>query len=323
VRNLFSRLRGREKTEEQQQIEQAVQKTREGSFRRISSLFQQQVITEETWDQLDELLIQADVGPVTATTLVDLARKDVEREEMRTAVEAETAVRRQMVNILGAEDHPALEQMPDGTIVLMVGVNGSGKTTSIAKLAGHLQRHDRSILLAAADTFRAAAIDQLKVWAGRLDIPVIASDQGADPGAVVFDAIKAGVARGTDLILVDTAGRLHTKFNLMEELQKIKRVAQKANPEAPIVSLLVLDATTGQNAILQARSFLDAVQVDGIILAKLDGTAKGGVAFSVNNELHVPIWYVGTGEKVGDFAPFDHLEFVNALFEEPEPLEDE
>jgi fused signal recognition particle receptor len=234
---------------------------------------------------------------------------------MRTPVEAETAIRRQMVEILGEDTHQPLETMPAGTIVLIVGVNGSGKTTSIAKLTHDLQRQGRSVLLAAADTFRAAAIDQLRVWGERTRTAVIAHQQGADPGAVVFDAVKAAQARGTDLLLVDTAGRLHTKFNLMEELQKIKRVAQKANADAPIVSLLVLDATTGQNAILQAKSFLQSVNVDGIILAKLDGTAKGGVAFSVYNELKVPIWYVGTGEKIGDFAPFDHLDFVNALFE--------
>jgi fused signal recognition particle receptor len=221
-----------------------------------------------------------------------------------------------MVEALGADEHTPLESMPSGTIILIVGVNGSGKTTSIAKLGSFLERRGRSVLLSAADTFRAAAIDQLKIWAERIHAPVVAHQPGADPGAVVFDSIQAARSRQVDFVLVDTAGRLHTKFNLMEELQKIKRVAGKASPDAAIVSLLVLDATTGQNAILQAKSFLQTVQVDGIILAKLDGTAKGGVAFSVYNELSVPIWYVGTGEKASDLAPFDHLEFVNALFEE-------
>lgn len=313
MRNLFRR--GGPTTAEQEQLDQAVQKTREGSFGRISSLFRQEIITDETWEELEELLIRADVGPVTAMSLVQGARERVEREERRTPVEAETAVRLQMVETLGADEHTPLEQMPAGTIVLIVGVNGSGKTTSIAKLATYLQQRGRKVLLAAADTFRAAAIDQLRVWAERVHTPVIAHQPDADPGAVVFDAVKAGQARGADIVLVDTAGRLHTKFNLMEELQKIKRVAAKASPDAPIVSLLVLDATTGQNAILQAKSFLQTVQVDGIVLAKLDGTAKGGVAFSVYNELKVPIWYVGTGEKAQDLAPFDHLAFVNALFE--------
>lgn len=317
MRNLFARRAQRQepRTEEQEQIDQAVRKTREGAFGRITNLFRQPVITDETWEELEDLLIQADVGPTTALTLVEGARKEVEREDLKTPVEAETAVRRQMVEILGNDEHQPLETMPQGTIVLIVGVNGSGKTTSIAKLSTFLQRRNRTVLLAAGDTFRAAAIDQLRVWGERVKAPVIAHQQDADPGAVVFDAVKSAQSRHSDLVLVDTAGRLHTKFNLMEELQKIKRVAHKASPDSPIVSLLVLDATTGQNAILQAKSFLQTVNVDGIILAKLDGTAKGGVAFSVYNELKVPIWYVGTGEKATDFAPFDHLEFVNALFE--------
>lgn len=312
MRNFFRRER---KTEEQEQIEQAVARTREGVFGRISNLFREAIITDETWEELEDLLIQADVGPTTALQLVEGARKEVEREELKTAVEAETAVRRQMVAILGDENLQPIEELPSGSIVLMVGVNGSGKTTSTAKLARYLERRDRSVLLAAADTFRAAAIDQLRIWSERVHVPVIAHQPDADPGAVVFDAIKAAQARHSDIVIVDTAGRLHTKFNLMEELQKIRRVAQKASPEATIVCLLVLDATTGQNAILQAKSFLQTVAVDGIILAKLDGTAKGGVAFSVRSELKVPIWYIGTGEKADDFAPFDHLEFVNALFE--------
>jgi fused signal recognition particle receptor len=317
IRNLFSRNAARpEITEEDKQhLEDAVKKTKEGALGRISQLFRQPIITEDTWDQLEELLIQADVGPVTAMTLVSEARKRVAREELKTPVEAETAVRLQMVELLGEDDHIPLEAMSAGTIVLIVGVNGSGKTTSVAKLGALLQRKNKTILLAAGDTFRAAAIDQLRVWGERIKAPVIAHQQDADPGAVIFDAIKASQSRQVDFVLADTAGRLHTKFNLMEELQKIKRVATKASPDAPILSLLVLDATTGQNALLQAQHFLQAVDVDGIILAKLDGTAKGGVAFSVYNELKVPIWYVGTGEKINDFAPFDHLEFVNALFE--------
>jgi len=307
LRNIFARKQNKK-------IDEAVERTREGAFGRISGLFKQQIITDETWEELEELLIQADVGPATALTLVEGARSEVEREEMRTPVEAETSVRRQMVAILGHE-HEDLASMPPGTVLLLVGVNGSGKTTTTAKLATYLEENGRSVLLAAADTFRAAAIDQLKTWGERVHAPVVAHQPEADPGAVVFDAVKAGQARGVDFVLVDTAGRLHTKFNLMEELQKIKRVVRKANSDANVVSLLVLDATTGQNAILQAKSFLESVQVDGIILAKLDGTAKGGVAFAVLKELGVPIWYVGTGEKAGDFAPFNHLEFVNALFD--------
>ena len=315
VRSIFRRSDRADAGEEAKQLEEAVRRTREGAFGRISGLFRQQIITDDTWEELEDLLIQADVGPTTASALVEGARTDVERAEMKTAVEAETAVRRRMVEVLGQDPGTRIEQMPAGSIVLIVGVNGSGKTTSIAKLARLLQRRGRTVLLAAADTFRAAAIDQLRVWSERLGTPMVAHQPDADPGAVVFDAVKAAQARGAEFVLVDTAGRLHTKFNLMEELQKIKRVAQKAALDAPLVSLLVLDATSGQNAILQAKHFLQSVQVDGIILAKLAGTAKGGVAFSVYNELKVPIWYAGTGETADDFAPFDHLQFVNALFE--------
>ncbi len=316
MRNLFRRRSTPQVTEqEREQIEGAVQKTKDGVFNRISDLFRESVITEDTWDELEELLIQADVGPVTAAALVASARKDVEREELKTSVEAETALRRHMVEVLGNDDREPLEDMPPGTVVLMVGVNGSGKTTSTAKLTHYLQRFDRSVYLAAADTFRAAAIDQLRIWGERAKVRVVAHQQDADPSAVVFDAVQAAVQRSVDFVIVDTAGRLHTKFNLMEELQKIKRVAQKSNPDARVVSLLVLDATTGQNAILQAKSFLQSVSMDGIILSKLDGTAKGGVAFAVYNELKMPIWFIGTGEKIDDFAPFSHLEFVNALFQ--------
>jgi fused signal recognition particle receptor len=200
-------------------------------------------------------------------------------------------------------------------VIEVVGVNGVGKTTSIAKLARFLTNKRHRVLIAAGDTFRAAAVEQLKVWGERLGVPVISHDYSADPGAVVFDAMEAGRARGMDDVIIDTAGRLHTKFNLMEELKKIQRVAQKVDPTAPHEVLLVLDATSGQNALLQARSFREAVGITGVILAKLDGTAKGGVAFAIRRELGVPIKFVGTGEKLENFAPFDADDFVDALFE--------
>jgi len=200
-------------------------------------------------------------------------------------------------------------------VIEIVGVNGVGKTTSIAKLARYLQNNRHRVIIAAGDTFRAAAVEQLKVWGDRLGVSVISHEYSSDPGAVVYDAMEAGRARGMDDVIVDTAGRLHTKFNLMEELKKIQRVAQKVDPTAPHEVLLVLDATSGQNALLQARSFREAVGITGVILTKLDGTAKGGVAFSIRRELGVPIKFVGTGEKVEDFAPFDATAFVEALFE--------
>jgi fused signal recognition particle receptor len=315
VRNFFRRVSGAPRTEEQEQIDQAVTKTREGSFGRIATLFREPVVTDETWEELEDLLAQADVGPATAMTLVENARNEVDRLETRTSVEAETALRRQMVEVLGARPPQLLHEMPSGTVVLMVGVNGSGKTTSTAKLARYLQRHGRTVLLAAADTFRAGAIDQLRLWGERVGVRVVAHQPEADPGAVVFDAIKAARAQGVDFVIAATAGRLQTKVNLMQELEKIRRVIDKASPDAPIVALLVLDATTGQNALSQAKGFLQSAAVDGVILTKLDGTARGGVTFSVTNEFKVPIWYIGTGEQYDDFAPFDHLEFVNALFD--------
>jgi fused signal recognition particle receptor len=195
-----------------------------------------------------------------------------------------------------------------------VGVNGSGKTTTIAKLAYYLKGQGHRVALAAADTFRAAAIDQLKIWGERANTPVIAHQPGADPGAVVFDAMQAAPARGTDVIIVDTAGRIHTKFNLMEELKKVRRVINKQDPDAPHEVLLVLDATTGQNALSQARHFLQAVNVTGLVIAKLDGTAKGGIVFAIAQELGIPIKFIGTGEHLDDLAEFDAEEFVNALF---------
>lgn len=301
--------------EEAVALEHSAQKTRESVFGSVSSLFRRPVIDEATWDELAELLVESDMGPSLAFRLVEQAREMVEGEDSKTPVEAETALRKQLVHTLGAEEPALLEDLPGRVVVHMVGVNGSGKTTSSAKLAGYLKHRGKSTLLVAADTFRAAAIDQLKVWGERTSTPVIAGQPNSDPGAVVFDGVRAAAGRNADVVIVDTAGRLHTKFNLMEELRKIKRVAAKADPEVSQIALLVLDATTGQNALLQAKSFLDAVEINGIVLTKLDGTAKGGVVFAVFEELGVPIWYVAAGEKASDLAPFDHLAFVNALFE--------
>lgn len=296
-------------------IEHVAQNTRESVFGRVSSLFRRPVIDEATWEELTELLIESDMGPALAFRLVERARELVEGETMQTPVEAETALRRQLVESLGSQDPVLLEDVPGRVVVHMVGINGSGKTTTTAKLAQYLKERERTTILVAADTFRAAAIDQLKVWGQRTNTEVIAGQPNSDPGATVFDGVRSAAARNIDVVIVDTAGRLHTKFNLMEELKKIKRVAQKADPDVTQVALLILDATTGQNALLQAKSFLDAVEIDGIILTKLDGTAKGGVVFSVFEELKVPIWYIGSGEKATDLAPFNHLGFVNALFE--------
>jgi fused signal recognition particle receptor len=201
------------------------------------------------------------------------------------------------------------------TVILVVGVNGSGKTTTIAKLAKYYQKQGKKVILAAADTFRAAAIDQLKIWGERADAPVIAHQPNADPGAVVFDALKSGLARKADMVIIDTAGRLHTKFNLMKELEKLKEIARKQVHAAPHETLLVLDATTGQNALSQAKHFKDSVNISGVVLTKLDGTAKGGMIFAINKALGVPVRFVGTGEKIDDLMPFEAEAFVDGLFE--------
>jgi len=295
---------------------QSLEKTRESVFKQVTNLFTTEIIDENLWDELEELLVRADIGVSITAEVVDGLRQRVERERLTQAPELTAALREQLVEMMGGvEGVPLVEVSPGPRVIEVVGVNGVGKTTSIAKLARFLGNNRRRVIIAAGDTFRAAAVEQLKVWGDRLGVPVISHDYSSDPGAVVYDAMEAGRARGMDDVIVDTAGRLHTKFNLMEELKKIQRVAQKVDPTAPHEVLLVLDATSGQNALLQARSFREAVGITGVILTKLDGTAKGGVAFSIRRELGVPIKFVGTGEKLDDFAPFDATSFVEALFE--------
>ncbi len=295
---------------------QSLEKTRESVFKQVTNLFTTEIINEELWDELEELLVRADLGVSITAEVVDRLRRQVERERLTQAPELTAALRAQLVEMMGGTEGVPLVEVGSGPRVIeIVGVNGVGKTTSIAKLARYLQNNRHRVIIAAGDTFRAAAVEQLKVWGDRLGVSVISHEYSSDPGAVVYDAMEAGRARGMDDVIVDTAGRLHTKFNLMEELKKIQRVAQKVDPTAPHEVLLVLDATSGQNALLQARSFREAVGITGVILTKLDGTAKGGVAFSIRRELGVPIKFVGTGEKVEDFAPFDATAFVEALFE--------
>lgn len=290
-------------------------KTRQSIFTRVGALLRGGEITPDLWDELEGLLIQADVGLPTTAEIMSRVQSQVKAQGART--------RQDVLRLLGAEMIRCLTAaapLNDGgqllTVILIVGVNGSGKTTSIAKLAGHYRRQGRKVMLAAADTFRAAAIDQLKLWGQRIGVEVIAQQPGSDPGAVVFDAIQACRSRGADMLIVDTAGRLHTKHNLMDELRKIRNVAAKQVHQAPHETLLVLDATTGQNALAQAKHFKDAVDVTGVIVAKLDGTAKGGVVFSIAKELGLPVRFVGLGEKPDDFAVFDPERFVNGLFAE-------
>jgi fused signal recognition particle receptor len=266
---------------------------------------------EASWDDVEETLIGGDVGASLAMEIVERARR------RRDPGGAEAAVRAELAALLVARDTEwsPRSSVPGGpAVMLVVGVNGTGKTTTIGKLAARYSAEGRRVLLAAADTFRAAAIDQLRIWAERADVPVVAHVPHADPGAVVYDALDAAVARGADLVIADTAGRLHTKANLMDELAKIRRIIDKRLPGAVPETIFVLDATTGQNGLAQARAFHEAVGLTGIVLTKLDSTAKGGIVFAIEHDLGVPVRYVGVGEKVGDLLPFDPEAFVEALF---------
>jgi fused signal recognition particle receptor len=301
--------------------EDAMRRTRETWFGRIGRLFQAGDGDERAWDDLEEALISADVG-VTATQAVILrTRERLQKQGASTngnrvleAIKGEmSALLDQREGAVSSMVEPG-GQRPKPLVVLVVGVNGSGKTTSIAKLAHYFKEHGDRVILGAADTFRAAAIEQLQVWGKRLDAEVVAHQSGGDSAAVAFDAVQAAQARGADVVVIDTAGRLHTKSNLMEELKKVRRVVQRLDDSAPHLTLLVLDAMTGQNGLAQARAFVDAVACDGIFLAKLDGTARGGIAFAIEQELGLPVLFIGTGEGAEDMSPFDPDQFVEALF---------
>jgi fused signal recognition particle receptor len=296
-------------------VAQSLEKTRGGFFGAVRNLFQaRRELDPEFWDELEERLIQADVGAHTTADLVDALREQHRKRRFASPEEAQAALKQSMLDLLDSGASTLALPAPLA-VVLVIGVNGVGKTTSIAKLAHYLARQGKRPMLAAGDTFRAAAIDQLKIWGERTRTPVVAQGPGSDPGAVVFDGVQAARGRGADVLIVDTAGRLHTKTNLMEELKKVRRIAERQVPGAPHETLLVLDAVTGQNALIQAKTFTEAVGVTGLVLAKLDSSAKGGVVFSIAEELKLPIKFVGTGEKLDDFTPFNPQEFVNALFE--------
>jgi fused signal recognition particle receptor len=286
-------------------------KTSKATFGRIAGILGATEINADTWEELEVLLIQADLGVETATEIIDSLQRLVRDEGLLRSDELEHILRSELRNRL--DEPPALEWIENPSVLLVVGVNGSGKTTTIAKLGKRYVDEGRSILFGAADTFRAAAVDQLQVWGGRLGVDVIAGAPESDPGAVAFNTVQAGVARSADLVIIDTAGRLHTRFNLMEELKKVQRVVGKALPGAPHAVWLVLDATTGQNALQQARAFKDAVNVTGVILAKLDSSARGGMAFAIKRELGLPILFAGLGEKPEDLQPFDPDAFIDGI----------
>ncbi len=276
------------------------------------SLFDRASIGKEVWEELEELLISADVGVATTAKLISVVKERAAAEKLDGS-HVRTLLKEEMVRILTVPAAAPTASITPPEVMLVVGVNGSGKTTSIAKLAHLYKKEGKKVLLAAADTFRAAAIDQLKKQGERAGVDVIAHQPGADPGAVVYDALQAAKSRGTDILIIDTAGRLHTKFNLMEELKKVKRVASKFDPTAPHEVVLVLDATTGQNGLMQARYFTEAVGITGIFIAKLDGTAKGGIVLAICDELKLPIKLIGIGEKLEDMVTFNAVDFVEAL----------
>jgi len=298
-------------------LKSALSKTRDkvvSSFKSVLSFGRK--IDEALLEQMHDTMIQDDFGPATAKTLIDDVRAAWKRGELAESQDI-TAFLKKTIIAKWPPDARALAQAPTGpTVILVAGINGSGKTTSVAKLANHLKQQGKKVVLAACDTFRAAAVLQLTEWAGRCGVDIVKHAQDADPGAVAYDACEAAVARKADILLVDTAGRLHTQDNLMRELNKIQRVVEKKIPGAPHEVLLVLDATIGQNAVNQARSFAEHVKVSGIILAKLDGSAKGGIVVGIRDQLSVPVKFVGLGEKIDDLEPFDPETFVNALFAE-------
>jgi len=284
-------------------------------FSRLGNTVQEtDVITDSLWDEMEESLLGADVGPGTTLWLIERLRTRARDENMQTGSQVQRALREELTALLGKPSSIRYSKKSPLTVILIIGVNGSGKTTSIAKMAYRFTKEGHRVLLAAADTFRAAAIDQLQEWGRRIDVPVISQNPGSDPGAVVFDALQAATTRGCDVLIVDTAGRLQTKYNLMEELKKINKIIQRFVPDGPHELLMVVDATTGQNALLQARKFAEDVGLTGVIITKMDGTAKGGFAFSVTDDLDLPIKYIGTGEKVENLIPFEPQSFVAALF---------
>ncbi len=289
-------------------------KSSKAAFGQIATLLGASDITPDTWDDLEALLIQADLGMETTDTVLDALEKRVDSEGLVKASELKTALREELRALLQDPPQVVFDHKP--AVILVVGVNGSGKTTSIAKLGQRFTQQGRSVILGAADTYRAAAVDQLEIWAERLKLPIISGQQGGDAGAVVYDTIKSAESRQLDIALIDTAGRLHTRFNLMEELKKVHRVAGKAMPGAPHMVWLVMDATTGQNALQQARAFKDAVKVTGVILAKLDSSARGGMAFAIQRELGLPILFAGLGEKPEDLQPFDPDGFIDGILGE-------
>ncbi|MDD4358932.1 MAG: signal recognition particle-docking protein FtsY, partial [Syntrophaceticus sp.] len=309
------------KTDQKQQkskLKETLTKTRESFVSKVKQLVTvHKKIDEELYEELEDILLQADVGVAATCRLMDEIRQDVKKRKISDAADLRNLLQGKMKELLG-EDVSLQTDFPPPTVILVVGVNGVGKTTTIGKLAYRMRQEGKSVLMVAADTYRAAAIEQLEIWSERADTGIIKHMPGSDPAAVVFDAIQAAKKRDIDVVIIDTAGRLHTKVNLMEELKKVRRVITRELPDAPHEVLLVIDAATGQNAMRQAELFKEATDITGIALTKLDGTAKGGIVFAISEELGIPVKLVGTGEGIDDLDDFDSDEFVSALFADDE-----
>ena len=296
-----------------EKLKEGLKKTKEAVFKQVTSLFSRYtVIDDDLYEELEEILITSDVGVGTTEQILESLQEAVRRDKITEPEDARLALMKILAEMIGEGEPLNLSTSP--AVVLVIGVNGVGKTTSIAKIANLLKKDGKKVILAAADTFRAAAIDQIAVWADRVGVELVRHDEGSDPASVVYDAISAAKSRHADVLIVDTAGRLHNKKNLMDELNKMRRVIDREWAEAEVRCMLVLDATTGQNGLAQARAFKEVCEVGGIILTKLDGTAKGGIALAIRQELEVPVWYIGVGEGIDDLQPFNAKEFVEALF---------
>ncbi len=294
-------------------LKEKLTKTRQAFVEKVEQIFTGRKIDEAALEELEETLIMSDVGTKAASEIMSGLREKIKKGEAADVETVKELLKKEMINLLGPPVKLTINSLKP-FVILAIGVNGVGKTTTIGKLASRFRSQGLSVLLAAGDTFRAAAIEQLEIWAKRADTQFVKHQQGSDPAAVAFDAIMAAKSRNIDVVIIDTAGRLHTKSNLMEELKKVKRSIQKAMPEAPQETLLVVDATTGQNALRQAEYFKEAVDVTGIVLTKLDGTAKGGIIFAINKTLGIPVKLIGVGEGIDDLRDFEPEEFVKALF---------
>jgi len=316
----LNRLKSRFTKEQQttETYEKGMQKTRQSFTEKLNDMFARyRQVDEDFFEELEEVLIMSDVGVTTVMDLIDELRFEVQRKNVKDVADMKDVISEKLVDIYYGDDNAAIEEInyqKDLTVILVVGVNGVGKTTSIGKLASQLKQAGKGVVLAAGDTFRAGAIDQLEEWGKRADVAVIKQGEGSDPAAVIFDAIKAAKSRDADVLICDTAGRLQNKVNLMNELAKIERVIKREVPDAPHEVLLVLDGTTGQNALSQAKTFSEVTDVSGIVLTKLDGTAKGGIVLAIRNELNIPVKLVGFGEGIDDLQAFDAHAFVYGLF---------